>query len=34
VVGIENGDGVEYSTRGKEARPILDLENKERLLVS
>jgi hypothetical protein len=34
VVGIENRDGLKYLTRGKEARPILDLENKERLLVS
>jgi hypothetical protein len=34
VVGIENGDGVKYLTRGEEARPILDLENKKRLLVS
>jgi hypothetical protein len=34
VVGIENGDGIECLTRGEEARPILDLENKERLLVS
>jgi hypothetical protein len=34
VVGIENRDGVEYLTRGEEARPILNLENKERLLVS
>jgi hypothetical protein len=34
VVGIENGDGIKHLTRGKEARPILDSENKERLLVS
>jgi hypothetical protein len=34
MVGIENKDGVEYLARGKEARPILNLKNKERLLVS
>jgi hypothetical protein len=34
MVGIENRDSMEHLTRGKEARPTLNLENKERLLVS
>jgi hypothetical protein len=34
MVGIKNRDSVKYLTRGKEVRLILNLENKERLLVS